>query len=569
MRVPIRWKITLPYLLLALVIAFGAVQVISRVVFDTVDERFASQLIEAGKLASVGMVDEESRLLENLRLMANVQGVADMLTSGSPEKLRDTLLPITVNNSVELVEILDGKGNLFLSMRRIPGGQLLDYQFTQSGDDSFARIDFVQKVVKSQTDTSGDKYSGTMLIDDHPAFYIAGPIFNDDNGQVGTMLTGTRIRTLVSKLREQTLSQITFYDRSGAPIASTFSNPMNLDANLAANILLTQDWQSPRRDLTGQRDLSASDIDYTEILGPWEVRDKTLDLGLMGVSLAKEFFVKTTQATRLQISLLAAGVLALILLVGINLASRITQPLINLVRASNEVSQGNLDVQVTSNSRDEIDVLSRTFNLMVSNLHQSKLDLENAYDSTLEGWSKALELRDKETKGHSDRVTTLTMILAKELDIEDSRLAYIRRGALLHDIGKMGIPDHILLKEGPLTPEEREMMQRHAQYAYDLLYPIEYLRSAIHIPYSHHEKWDGSGYPKGLKGEEIPVEARIFALVDVWDAITSDRPYRKAMPLEEAVMIIQKGSGSHFDPRLVEVFIRTIQKHLTEEKARP
>ena len=146
-RVPIRWKITLPYLLLALVIAFGAVQVISRVVFDTVDERFASQLIEAGKLASAGMVDEESRLLENLRLIANVQGVADMLTSGSPEKLRDTLLPITVNNSVELVEILDGKGNLFLSMRRIPGGQLLDYQFTQSGDDSFARIDFVQKVV--------------------------------------------------------------------------------------------------------------------------------------------------------------------------------------------------------------------------------------------------------------------------------------------------------------------------------------------------------------------------------------------------------------------------------------
>ena len=406
------------------------------------------------------------------------------------------------------------------------------------------------------------------MIDDHPAFYIAGPIFNDDNGQVGTMLTGTRIRTLVSKLREQTLSQITFYDRSGAPIASTFSNPMNLDANLAANILLTQDWQSPRRDLTGQRDLSASDIDYTEILGPWEVRDKTLDLGLMGVSLAKEFFVKTTQATRLQISLLAAGVLALILLVGINLASRITRPLINLVHASNEVSQGNLDVQVTSNSRDEIDVLSRTFNQMVSNLHQSKLDLENAYDSTLEGWSKALELRDKETKGHSDRVTTLTMILAKELDIEESRLAYIRRGALLHDIGKMGIPDHILLKEGPLTPEERETMQRHAQYAYDLLYPIEYLRSAIHIPYSHHEKWDGSGYPKGLKGEEIPVEAHLRA-GGCLGCHYIRRPYRKAMPLEEAVMIIQKGSGSHFDPRLVEVFIRTIQKHLTEEKARP
>jgi len=184
-------------------------------------------------------------------------------------------------------------------------------------------------------------------------------------------------------------------------------------------------------------------------------------------------------------------------------------------------------------------------------------NLARAYDETIEGWSRALELRDRETQGHSDRVTKCTLLLAREMGIlDEEELRQIRRGALLHDIGKMGVPDEILLKPGKLTPEEWEIMKRHTEHAYQLLLPISFLRQAIDIPYCHHEKWDGSGYPRGLKGEEIPLAARIFAIVDVWDALSSDRPYKNAWPLEQILDHLNSQSGKHFDPRVVEAFMR-------------
>jgi HD-GYP domain-containing protein (c-di-GMP phosphodiesterase class II) len=181
------------------------------------------------------------------------------------------------------------------------------------------------------------------------------------------------------------------------------------------------------------------------------------------------------------------------------------------------------------------------------------------YDITLEGWAKALELRDMETEGHSRRVTDITVRIARAVGMSDEELVHTRRGALLHDIGKMGIPDNILHKPGKLTEEEWVIMRQHPVYAYNLLNPIEYLRPALDIPYCHHEKWDGTGYPRGLKGEEIPLAARIFAIVDVWDALLSDRPYRKGWIEEKVLAYIQENAGSHFDPELVKIFIATIR----------
>ena len=189
-------------------------------------------------------------------------------------------------------------------------------------------------------------------------------------------------------------------------------------------------------------------------------------------------------------------------------------------------------------------------------LQRSNDELVLAYDSTLAGWSRALDLRDKETEGHSQRVTHETLRLARELGIGDEELVHIRRGALLHDIGKMGVPDAILLKPGPLSDEEWDVMKKHPVYALELLAPTQYLRRALDIPYSHHEKWDGSGYPRGLKGEQIPLAARLFAVVDVWDALRSDRPYRENWPAERVLEYICAGAGSHFDPAIVEAFLR-------------
>ncbi|MGO8673061.1 MAG: HD domain-containing phosphohydrolase [Capsulimonadaceae bacterium] len=192
---------------------------------------------------------------------------------------------------------------------------------------------------------------------------------------------------------------------------------------------------------------------------------------------------------------------------------------------------------------------------LLSDLQNANIELTLAYDTTIEGWSRALDLRDNETEGHSQRVTSMTIRLARHFGMVDEQITHIRRGALLHDIGKMGIPDHILLKPGPLSPDDWEIMRLHPVYAYRLLAPIDFLRPALDIPYCHHEKWDGTGYPRGLHGDQIPLAARLFAVVDVWDALRSDRPYRRAWPDEKVIEHIRSLSGTHFETNVVEAFI--------------
>lgn len=192
---------------------------------------------------------------------------------------------------------------------------------------------------------------------------------------------------------------------------------------------------------------------------------------------------------------------------------------------------------------------------MFDDLQRSNVELSLAYDTTIEGWARALDMRDKETEGHSRRVTELSVRIAREYKMKDEEIIHIRRGALLHDIGKMGIPDSILLKPGKLNEDEWNIMKLHPVYARELLYPVEHLRPAIDIPYYHHEKWDGTGYPEGLAGEKIPIAARIFAVVDVWDALRSDRPYRSAWPKEKVIDLIRSEVGKHFDAGVIEVFL--------------
>lgn len=178
-----------------------------------------------------------------------------------------------------------------------------------------------------------------------------------------------------------------------------------------------------------------------------------------------------------------------------------------------------------------------------------------AYDETLNAWTIALALRDKETAGHSQRVSDLSIRLAKAMGISETEMLHIRRGTLLHDVGKMGVLDAVLLKPGALTDTEWVEMRQHPLIAYELLKPISFLEKSLDIPYCHHERWDGTGYPRGLKGEEIPLPARVFAVVDVFDAMTNDRPYRKAMPIAEVLEYIRLQSGAIFDPDVVQAFL--------------
>jgi len=202
----------------------------------------------------------------------------------------------------------------------------------------------------------------------------------------------------------------------------------------------------------------------------------------------------------------------------------------------------------------------RKLNEERSNLENAHTELKAAYDATIEGWSRAMDLRDRETEGHSQRVMQLTLQIAKAVGMDPDELIHIRRGALLHDMGKLGVPDAILHKPDKLNDEEWELMRQHPHLAYEMLYPIVYLRPALDIPYCHHEKWDGTGYPRGLKGEQIPLAARVFAIVDVWDALTSDRPYRLAWTRKDTLTYMREQTGKHFDPKVAEIFFRVIEE---------
>jgi len=244
------------------------------------------------------------------------------------------------------------------------------------------------------------------------------------------------------------------------------------------------------------------------------------------------------------------------LLARINVAERILSMHEQLQRAHDV-----LETRVRERT-DELVEANRTLALEIaercraqSDLQEKNVELNLAYDASIEGWSRALDLRDHETEGHSQRVTELTIALAGALGVHGGALVSIRRGALLHDIGKMAVPDHILRKPGPLEGEEWAVMRRHPDYAHEMLRSIDFLSDSLDIPRCHHEKWDGAGYPRGLSGEDIPLAARIFALADVWDALRSDRPYRSAWPAERAVEHIVAQSGIHFDPAVVKAFL--------------
>lgn len=562
-RFPLRAKITIPYLLLAIGLAIGAGYVVMRIVFDTTDERFSNQLIETEKLCVEWMVREENRLLKTLRMLSFTEGMASAMEANDSQRLGELAIGVAAAQGEEEVILLNTQGEVVLGIRKSPGGSEADYILEYSNGADFDALPFVNNVLSGLIDSKGDKYSGIAVHNGSYVFYVSGPLRNSQEQVVGVALVGKTLHTISSQLREETLAQISFYDTSGKILATTLSEPQPLESYAAAQLVSAKETSSLRRKLSDQRSFNILDLSYTELLGTWQIRDSEV-AGLLGASMINNYWITASTPTRLQVGGIVSLLVLLVFVVGVEIADRITYPIQGLVSASSQVAAGNLDVRLPVGGNDEVGYLTETFNLMVANLDKSRLDLIQAYDETITGWATMLDQRDQDTEGHTRRVTELTMEVTRRFGFTDEEMVHVRRGALLHDIGKMSVPDRILKKKGKLTPEEWDIMRLHPTVAYEVLYPIEYLRPALEIPYGHHERWDGSGYPRGLAGEEIPLAARIFSVVDVWDAMTSDRPYRPAMERQVVINHIFTERGKMFDPQVVDVFWSVIRRSYPE-----
>lgn len=541
---PILAQITVPYILLAAALAVGGTYLVTQVVVDSVEERFTNQLIETGLLADENIVREEGDLLEALRLISNIQGVDAAVAQNDVQALQALILPVAYNSNLEALAILTRSGRVVTSLELNSASQVYE---TLHATISYSQLSFVAQVLLGSADELGDKYGGFAATSAGNIFFVVGPIKDANDKLVGAALVGRSVQALAALIRAQTLAQVSFYTLDGTPLSSTLFESQSIDAAQVQEILARQAEGSFRREFND------TNIPYNELLAPLEVRAGE-DIGLMGVALPVSFLTESVQITRGNTVILMVAALLLVVIVGTVVAGRITGPIRDLKDAAQRVAGGNLQIKVRRRGSDEVGVLTQSFNKMVDSLNQSKRDLIDAYDKTIEGWARAMDLRDHETEGHSRRGADLATALASSMGVKGAELEHLRRGALLHDIGKIAIPDSILLKKGKLAPEEIKQMQQHPVFAKQFMEQIEYLKPALEIPYSHHEKWDGSGYPLGLKGEKIPFSARIFAIVDVWDALTSDRPYREAMGFKEAMAYIESETNSHFDPKVVSAF---------------
>lgn len=542
--VPILAQITVPYILLAIALAVGGTYLVTQVVVDSVEERFTNQLIETGILADENIVREERDLLEALRLVSNIQGVDSAVLQNDAQALQALIVPVAYNSNLEALVILRTGGGVVTSLQLNPANQIYE---TLEPTVRYSELSFVTLVLQGAEDELGDKFGGFAGTNAGNFFFVAGPI-KDASGQlVGAALVGRSVQALATLIRQQTLAQVSFYSLDGVPLSSTLVESQTIEFPQVQEILARQAEGSYRREFND------SSIPYNELLSPLEVRAGE-DIGLMGVALPTTILAQTGQVTRGNTIILLLAGLLFVVVVGTVVAGRITGPIRDLRDAAQKVAGGNLQIKVRRRGADEVGSLTQSFNKMVDSLNQSKRDLVDAYDKTIEGWARAMDLRDHETEGHSRRVSDLSTALAASMGIQGTELEHMRRGALLHDIGKIAIPDGILLKKGKLTADEIKQMQQHPIFAKQFMDQIEYLKPALEIPYSHHEKWDGTGYPLGLKGVRIPFSARVFAIVDVWDAITSDRPYREAMGFKEAMAYIESESNQHFDPDVVAAF---------------
>jgi putative nucleotidyltransferase with HDIG domain len=552
----IRWKIVLPYAFLTVLLAVVGSYLATQLVTGSLEERFDNQLAEAGRGVSDRVVLKEREHLETVRAVAFTEGVAEAVQAGDQQALSALVRPIAANGAVERVEVLDARGERLTALR-LTDAQSVTYEPVADADAP-AEWPLVQRVLAGQTDEQGDKFAQIVDTSGGLVLWTAGPVLQGDT-PVGVVLVGTNLDSFVNQTKTEALADVTVYDFEGTPLASTFAvgTTRNDEGSLEiAPAVLGESVEGSavreKRSLLGRN--------YDLLYGRLEIRGQVV--GLYSVGLPTDFIFKAGSDTRTQVMLLFGAGMAAVLGIGLYLTHQLTKPILRLVRTARMVSSGDLTVRSGVRSADEIGILATSFDEMTIKLQRQHL-------STIRALTSAIDARDPYTMGHSVRVGQLAMMLGRDLGMEDKRLARLEVGGYLHDIGKIGIRDAVLLKPGKLTPEERTIIEDHPKIGLAILEAVDLPEEVIRFVQDHHERLDGSGYPRGLRDEEVSIQARIAAVADMYDAVTSERPYRSPMTPGEAVDLLRSETGRFLDPRVVLAMAKVVDEWEERRKREP
>ncbi|TMB60580.1 MAG: HD domain-containing protein [Chloroflexi bacterium] len=514
MRFPIRYKIILPFAVLLIFVGVIGTGVATGRLTNAASTEFDGKLLYNSFVANQSVSLLEAERVRDLSQASNTIGVPAAIAAADTGGLAGLLTPIAaVAEPANLkIRVLNASGNELLGIQGTPSGP---NRLPPSASTTFATVPDVISVLKGQSDALGERRLFLFNDDATLMLYWVTPVRADDQRIVGAMLVG------------QSVSEVAASD----------------DATRAK---ITAD-KTARLDATG------AGHSYGSLFSTWTMRGR--QLGYLAVQANADGLQNSVTQVRLILTLVFTAAALLTLLVGGVTASLLTGPVDRLVRSMRTVSGGDLHHRARVKSRDEIGFLAKTFNEMTASLEEKTAALEETYFASMETLARAIDARDPSTFGHSARVAAISMEIADAIGLPAKEREALRRGALLHDIGKIGVEDRVLNKPGPLSDPEADHMREHPRIGYDMLKGLRFLEPSLPNVLSHHERWDGAGYPTGLTGTAIPLPVRILAVADVFDALTSTRPYRKRLGFEAAATVIRNGAGLQFDPDVVSAFL--------------
>jgi putative nucleotidyltransferase with HDIG domain len=526
------------------ILAVVGTYLVTQLVAGSLRERFENQLAEAGRVAADAVVRREQSQLKVARAMAFTQGVPQAAVEGNAARLQDLISPLATNERVDRAEVVDANGKLLTD---IANGEPSAAQTAVTASDP-SQWGVVQQVLAGG-DALGDKYASLVQADDGFYLFTAAPL-TAEGRTVGAVLVGTRLDSLVADVKSQALADVTFYSYDGRPLASTFplaqggseGADLAMSPTLASNALNMQD-SSPRDSR------SLFDRNYDFAYGRLTIRQSAV--GLYSVSLPTNFILSAGASTRTNMTIVFGAAISAVLIIGYLVARRITNPILKLANAAHSVASGDLKTRSGVHSSDEIGWLARSFDQMTESLADQTERLRQYHLATIKAVTSAADARDPYTMGHSVRVGRLAAMLGRQLGLPKEVTDEIEIGGYLHDIGKIGVKDTILLKPGPLTTEERVGIDTHPMVACHILESLELSPEVRDFVRSHHERLDGSGYPDGLKGRELSLVARIAAVADMYDAMTSARPYKAALDPDTALADLKSQAGTLLDADVV------------------